>query len=406
MKNITALFASTLCSLIVAGQSFQAIDTTFQSDGWQLEGTVTLPNGAGPFPGVVIVHGSGPTDRDATFQVSGGNAACLYPGIENETVKLYKDLAEALSEQGIAVLRYDKRTLTHGSSLDLQNLTLEDFEIDANNALGFLESFNQIDPNQLFLIGHSQGSTLITDAAIMHGNVKGLISMAGNTTPIDTIIGRQTRDIFYKCQNDTNGGDFQQSAILNAMGMIRNGTWNSATPIMGAYEPFWLSWINATDSVIERYQQANLPGLFLQGDDDFNVPVTEVEPFEQLDPTKNTIEIFNGLNHYFNNGQTPHTDAHVEQTIIDWILGFTTSIQPSERVQPIRVIQTGSDLKILLAEHDRVTCQVYNLSGSLVFEQSFDRVKSINFNSISLDGAHILVAHSEKNGQLRRICYF
>jgi hypothetical protein len=236
--------------------------------------------------------------------------------------------------------------------------------------------------------------------------VKGLISMAGNTTPIDTIIGRQTRDIFYKCQNDTNGGDFQQSAILNAMGMIRNGTWNSATPIMGAYEPFWLSWINATDSVVERYQQVNLPGLFLQGDDDFNVPVTEVEPFEHLDPTVNTIEIFNGLNHYFNNGQTPNTDANVEQIIIDWILGFTTSIQPSERVQPIRVIQTGSDLEILLAAHDRVKCQIFNLSGYLVFEQSFDQVKNINFNSISLNGPHILVAQSEKNGQLRRICYF
>lgn len=406
MKTLVALFFTTIFASILSAQSFLSVDTTFQSDGWQLEGTVTLPNGAGPFPGVVIVHGSGPTDRDATFQVSGGNAACLYPGIENETVKLYKDLAEALSQQGIAVFRYDKRSLTHGSNLDLQNLTLEAFEIDAKNALGFLESFSQVHPNQLFLIGHSQGSTLIPDAAIMHGNVKGLISMAGNTTPIDTIMGRQTRDIFYKCQNDTNGGDFQQSAILNAMGMIRNGTWNSATPIMGAYEPFWLSWINATDSVIERYQQANLPGLFLQGDDDFNVPAEEVEPFQQLDPTENTIEIFNGLNHYFNNGQTPNTDANVEQTIIDWILGFTTSIESIQKVEPIRVIQTESDLEILLAQSDNVRCQIFDLSGKLVFEQSFDQVKNVNFNSAFLDGPYILLAHSEKNGQLRRICYF
>ena len=204
MKNILFLSTILLFCLVARAQSFRSIDTTFSSDGWVLEGTVTLPNGSGPFPGVVIVHGSGPTDRDCTFQVVGANAACLYPGIENETLTLYKDLAEALSEQGIAVLRYDKRTLTHGSSLDLENLTLEAFEIDAKNALSFLESFSQVDSNQLFLIGHSQGSNLIPDAALKHGHAKGLISMAGNTTPIDTIIGRQTRDIFYKCENDTN----------------------------------------------------------------------------------------------------------------------------------------------------------------------------------------------------------
>ena len=74
--------------------SFKERDVTVGEGEWKLPGTLTLPNGSGPFPAAVLVHGSGPNDRDETV---GG-------------AKVFKDLAEGLASRGIAVLRYEKRT--------------------------------------------------------------------------------------------------------------------------------------------------------------------------------------------------------------------------------------------------------------------------------------------------------
>ena len=74
--------------------SFTETEVTVGSGQWALPGTLTIPRGAGPFPGVVLVHGSGPNDRDETI---GPN-------------KPFRDLAQGLASKGIAVLRYEKRT--------------------------------------------------------------------------------------------------------------------------------------------------------------------------------------------------------------------------------------------------------------------------------------------------------
>src|SRR5262249_18360103 len=78
---------------------FHSMDATVGTDPLLLSGTLTVPNGSGPFPAVVLVHGSGANDRDETV---GPN-------------KLFKDVAEGLSSRGVIVLRYDKRTFQYGS---------------------------------------------------------------------------------------------------------------------------------------------------------------------------------------------------------------------------------------------------------------------------------------------------
>lgn len=403
--SISLILCTFLFWICTTAQNFQSIDTSFQTLGVTLEGTVTLPNGSGPFPGVVIVHGSGPTDQNATFTVTTGNPACLYPNLVNQTLTPYRDLAEGLAAAGIATFRYNKRTVNHASSLDPTTMTIDIFETDAKNAVDFFAGWNAIHPDELYLVGHSQGSTFIPKIAQKHGNIAGLISLAGNTTPIDTLIGYQTRELFYRCQNDTAQGNQQEAAILSALKMVRNGTWNPSSPLLGAYAPFWLSWINATDSVIERYQTANLRTLILQGKNDFNVPSTEAEAFEALDPTRTKIVFFDELNHFFNNGVSKEFDATALQTIIDFILNPSTGINSLEKPS-IKLIQTPDLLKINLTKTDRIHYSIFDLSGKILLSKTVNNSQTIEINRSSLSGWHILHAETEKNGQLKRICYF
>ena len=87
--------------------SAMARDASFGEKGRELPGTLTLPAGQGPFPALILVHGSGPGDRDETV---GPN-------------KPFRDLSEGLNERGIAVFRYDKRTRVHPHSPCAQLMT-------------------------------------------------------------------------------------------------------------------------------------------------------------------------------------------------------------------------------------------------------------------------------------------
>ena len=128
----------------VARASFSEQQVTVGADSeWALPATLTLPAGKGPFPAVVLVHGSGPNDRDET---QGPN-------------KPFQDLAWGLGSQGIAVLRYDKRTLVYRGKLGaLPNITVKEETVDdALAAVALLRQTPGIDPKRIFVLGHSLG---------------------------------------------------------------------------------------------------------------------------------------------------------------------------------------------------------------------------------------------------------
>ena len=206
---------------------------TFQSNGLTLNGTLSIPiDGNEPYPLAILVHGSGPNDRNQTITLSGGNALCLYPELFNQTIRNFKDIADYLSANGIAVLRYDKRTFTHAQTLNEADILVSDFTTDIESAISFSQTRNEINENEIFLVGHSQGSSLIPIAAKNTENVKGLISLAGPTTPIDSLLPEQFRDIYIYCANDPTTGENVANQFYNQFQEIRNGTFPLDEQIM------------------------------------------------------------------------------------------------------------------------------------------------------------------------------
>ena len=113
-----------------------------------LKGLLTLPEGSGPFPAVVLVHGSGSSNMDE-------KVGKLTP---------FRDLAEGLAARGIACIRYDKRSYAHGLKMVLDKkhpITVREETIeDALLASQLLRADRRIDPDRVFLLGHSMGAML------------------------------------------------------------------------------------------------------------------------------------------------------------------------------------------------------------------------------------------------------
>ena len=141
--------------------------------------TLTIPNGTGPFPAVVLVHGSGPNDRDETY---GPN-------------KPFKDIAWGLASVGIVVLRYEKRTKQYPQeSAAIQNFTVQDETIyDALAAVELLNNSSIVDHSKIFVLGHSLGGMLAPRIALQESQIAGLIILAGATRHLEDLMLEQTR---------------------------------------------------------------------------------------------------------------------------------------------------------------------------------------------------------------------
>lgn len=149
-----------------------------QGTGHPLDGMLSIPDvGKAPWPGVVLVHGSGPSDKDERI---GANAPFL-------------DIARGLSARGIAVLRYDKRTKIYGKQMKKEpGLTVFEETIeDAVLASGLLKRDPRIDPEKVFIIGHSMGGMLAPRIDAEGGDFAGLIIMAGSPRKLEEIIAEQ-----------------------------------------------------------------------------------------------------------------------------------------------------------------------------------------------------------------------
>ena len=149
---------------------------------YPLKGMLTLPEGDGPFPGVVLVHGSGSSNMDERVYK-------LTP---------FRDLAEGLAARGIASLRYDKRSFAHGLKLVMDKKTFitvkEETIEDAVAAINLLKSDPRIAPERVYLIGHSMGAMLAPRIDAEGGDCRDLVLMAGTPRKLEEVLEGQVEE--------------------------------------------------------------------------------------------------------------------------------------------------------------------------------------------------------------------
>jgi dienelactone hydrolase len=284
--------------------SFHEKAVTIGDDEWKLPGTLTLPNGNGPFPAVVLVHGSGPSDRDETV---GGT-------------KVFRDLAEGLASRGIAVLRYDKRTYVYAPKIKgMRDFTINEETVDdAVQAAAFLKKQPEVNPQKVFLLGHSLGGYMAPRIADEE-KFAGLIFLAANARPLEDLMVDQAE--YLKMPASDIAGIKAQAKRIKA---LEPG--DADAPRLLQIPPSY--WLDLKDyDPVAAAKKAAVPMLFLQGDRDFQVTAKDLALWKAgLGGRKDvTFRTYPTLNHLFVAGEGPGTEAeyrkpgHVAPEVLDEI---------------------------------------------------------------------------------------
>jgi pimeloyl-ACP methyl ester carboxylesterase len=258
---------------------------------YPLDGVLALPNDTGKVPAVVLVHGSGPNDKDENVY----------------GIKVFKDISDYLVENGIAVLRYDKRTYARATNLPL-DITVEDETIEDALLAGQLLAQNEhIDSNKIFVVGHSLGGMLAPRiVSESNGIFAGAVIMAGSPRSLLDIVYDQ--NIYQISLSDPS----ERDAIMQQVENTR--------PYFGMPQGY----IDEMDAhpASEYLLSIDKPFLILQGGKDFQVsPTDDFGAYKQLVGSKSNFEfhLYDNLNHLFtvSTMETPTTDDYVAGTHLD-----------------------------------------------------------------------------------------
>jgi hypothetical protein len=335
-KHVWFIF---LASIALPGWCQHEQNFTFAHDGKIVFGTFTTPAEHGLFPTIIINPGSGPNDRDGTAPMVGGNVACLYPGLLNETLKPYKQLSDALVEAGFAVLRYDKLEFTYSAGA-LAPITFHKLFLPVESAIDFVKTRIEVDTNCIILLGHSEGSSLIPHIARNRNDIKALVSLAGPRTPLDSLLAYQLVYIAQTCDGDTNTAKLQASQILAYFDIVRKEAWDMNTPpLFGVPASEWFHYIQVVDSVAINYNLSHLPTLFVGMENDFNVLPAELIRLQHEVTITNDFWSIPGVNHFMTPGDDPHIAKILTDTLVQWLqeLQCTTSGEGYDYPMPLLI---------------------------------------------------------------------
>ena len=297
---------------------FHELDVTVGEGKWALPGTLTLPEGSGPFPCVILVHGSGPNDMDETI---GPN-------------KPFRDLAWGLSSQGVAVLRYDKRTFKYAKEFtaqDIDEITVKEEVIDdAQEAVHLMHNTESIDPKNIFVLGHSLGATVMPRIAIDQ-DLSGVVMMAGITRSLEETILDQLTYLYNLTGSITEEQKQEIETLKVNVAKLKDpelvDTMSRKDMPLGIPMVYWKDLHD--NNPIDIVKDLKIPLLILQGERDYQVlAAVDFEGWKKaLDRNTNaSFKVFPKLNHLFITGEGKSTpqeyavEGHVHKDVIDTLV--------------------------------------------------------------------------------------
>jgi hypothetical protein len=322
----------------VAADAFTEEEVVIGDGDFALPGTLTLPKktkGAqGPFRALVLVHGSGPNDRDETV---GGS-------------KVFKDLAQGLASRGIAVLRYEKITRAHGKKVMEKwgdEVTLDkETTLDAVRAVALLKARPDIDRKRIAVLGHSQGGLAAPRIARADPEIAGVVVFAGPTRALEDIALAQFEYIATIPGANGEGAKEKLPAMREAVKLVKSKALNAKTPKetlpLGIPAPFWLDLRDYHPEALAA--QLGRPILVLQGEADYQVTMDDFAGWKKALVGKPfaRLQSFPGLMHTFADcgcklAQPADYDkpAHVAKSVVDeiekWVLGLGGAAIPAPK---------------------------------------------------------------------------
>jgi len=261
---------------------------------WPLPATLSTPASGGPWPAVVLVHGSGPQDQDETLFSN----------------KPFRDLAWGLASRGIAVLRYVKRTKefpnrsTAGGAITLKEETVD----DALAAVALLRKTAGIDAKRIFVLGHSLGGMAIPRIGAADAGIRGFIILAGSTRPLEDVILEQ---MSYILSNEPTLPQVKKEEMINRIkaqvARVKDPKLSSSTPAkdlpLSIPAEYWLD-LRAYKPA-EAVRQLKQPMLILQGERDYQVTMEDFNGWKAaLGDRRNVVfKTYPKLNHLFMAGE-------------------------------------------------------------------------------------------------------
>lgn len=310
-----------------------------EKEGNTLVGTLTIPQGEGPFPAMVLVSGSGQQDRDEELM----------------NHRPFWVIADYCALHGIAVLRYDDRGIG-GSTGEVENATTMDFSYDAEAAFDYLRNRKEINDSQVGILGHSEGGVINFMVAARRPEVAFLVSLAGPSVNGIEVLKEQQKAILrasgmteeavqfssnanaqlfdiIEASNDREEADSLLRNLLKGWGYNDELTEQTVGQMASPWMYYFLKY-DPTEAIIKT----KCPALLLNGSKDLQVIASQNLPgYEKIitdyGKTNLTLRELPDLNHLFQHCETgsPNEYFEIEETIspevLEMIVGFVKSLE-------------------------------------------------------------------------------
>jgi uncharacterized protein len=290
----------------VATQSFTETEVSVR----ELPGTLSVPRAGGPFRAAVLIHGSGPNDRDETLGAS----------------KPFRDLAQGLASRGIAVLRYDKRSKYAPQTLKGAFDQDDEVSFDARAAVAVLAARSDIDAKHIVIIGHSQGGSMAPRIARGTPSIAAIAILAGDTRPFEKLVLDQHRYLLSVQGADEVTRNHRLERLRDEFRRVRSdGPDDEMLRVMGAPAPrrYWRDLLDHSGATIAK--ELSIPMFIAQGARDYQVTMEDFTGWKNAlgSRTDVTFRVYPTLNHAFIAGEGPSTPeeyswpGHVDRAVVE-----------------------------------------------------------------------------------------